>query len=106
MSSLMQHDGETKGNRVVLKVYLIDGQDELGRDKDKELAACGKCKGNHAVLYKIARRPVGMLGCWVQFRINGEVTAPDLSVPIPLKKLPQGAVRMGDQEADAYWHSP
>jgi hypothetical protein len=56
-------------------------------------------------LYRIFRRPVGMWGCWVEFRYNGSVHAPDLSVPIRVEKLPRDAERLTDEEAAKYWFS-
>lgn len=110
MSSLLQHDGEIRGNRVVLKMYLVkkekDPASGILREEDAETALCLSCHRPHAVLYKVARRPVGMLGCWVQFRWNGEVHAPDLSIPIRVERLPRDAERMAPAEAAAYWHSP
>ena len=107
MSSLLQHDGETRGNRVVLKMYriLVD-KDDLGREQDAETFLCGRCGSKHAVIYKVARRPVGMWGCWVEFRYNGAVHVPDLSVPIGVEKLPRDAERMGEEAMVKYWHSP
>lgn len=57
-------------------------------------------------LYRIFRKPVGMFGCWVTFRYNGDVHAPDLSVPIRVEKLPRDAVRLTDEEAARYWFTP
>jgi hypothetical protein len=102
MSSLLQHDGEVKGNKVVLKMYLVDGPRGLD---GIESFLCRQCHRRHEVLYKVARRPVGMMGCWVLFRYNGAVNAPDLSIPIRVEKLPRGAERMPDEAASAYWHS-
>lgn len=56
-------------------------------------------------LYRIFRRPVGMFGCWVEFRYNGETHAPDLSVPIRVEKLPRDAVALTDEESVKYWMS-
>lgn len=100
----MQHDGETRGNRVVLKMQLVD---RVGhRDVDRETYLCARCGGKHSVIYKVARRPVDMLGCWVRFRYNGALHAPDLSVPISIDRLPRDAERMDEATATAYWHSP
>ena len=54
-------------------------------------------------LYRIWRRPVGMLGCWVQFRWNGKIHSPDLSVPIGVSELPRDAESLTDDEAARYW---
>lgn len=56
-------------------------------------------------LYRIFRKPVGMWGCWVEFRYNGEIHVPDLSVPIRVEKLPRDAERLTDEEAAKYWFS-
>jgi hypothetical protein len=58
-----------------------------------------------AKLYRIWRKPVGMWGCWVVFRWNGEEHVPDLSVPIGVDKLPRDAEALTDDEAAKYWFS-
>ena len=106
MSSLLQHDGETRGNKVVLKMYLIvEDKENLYGHRPVETYPCTACGKTHEVLYKVARRPVDMVGCWVRFRYNGAIHAPDLSIPIRVKKLPLGAERMTADAATAYWHS-
>lgn len=103
MSSLLQHDGESRGNRVVLKMQLVD---RVGhQDVDRETYLCARCGKKHSVIYRVARRPLGMWGCWVQFRYNGEVHAPDLSVPISINRLPRDAEKMDEAAATTYWHS-
>jgi hypothetical protein len=56
-----------------------------------------------AKLYRIWRKPVGMFGPWVQFRWNGKLHAPDLSVPIAQINLPRDAEPLTDAEAARYW---
>ena len=56
-------------------------------------------------LYRAWRRPCGMCGCWVQFRWGGRIHAPDLSVPIPVVKLPSGSEPLSDEAAAKYWFS-
>jgi hypothetical protein len=46
-----------------------------------------------------------MFGCWVQFRYNGEVNVPDLSIPITVDKYPKDAIRMSDLESSRMWHN-
>lgn len=62
-------------------------------------------KGTVPKLYRIFRRPLGMFGCWVTFRYNGETHAPDLSVPTRVEKLPRDAIALTDDEAARYWRS-
>ncbi len=54
-------------------------------------------------LYRIWRKPVGMLGCWVVFKWNNEEHVPDLSVPISVEKLPKDVEPLTDEEAIEYW---
>lgn len=107
MSSLMQHDGEYAGNRVVLKACRVTHENKYGladawEQYRETCPVCGKC---HAVIYTFARRPVGMWGCWAEFRINGEVQVPDLSIPMDLVRLPRDAEPMTFDRAVKYWHS-
>ena len=108
MSSLLQHDGETgltsRGSvGVTIKLYTTSDGTACGEETDTFL--CGTCGRRHARLAKINRRPVGMFGCWVEFRINGRVHVPDMSLPYHVVKLPRDARRMTDAESAAYWHS-
>jgi len=56
-------------------------------------------------IYIATRKPVGMLGCWVQFRYNGAVHAPDLSIPIRVTKIPRGARRLSVEASLRIWKS-
>ncbi len=176
MSSLLQHHGTTKGNRVELLMYLICWErsarcSECGHKQSIENTTCEGCKrqfrhrfrqyktggdklpmetlvpytqklagyppltcssseafiseresthdsepqqltrpdGSKTVcpkLYRIFRRPVDMLGCWVRFRWNGSIHAPDLSVPIQVDTLPRDAEELTTEEACRYWFKP
>ena len=70
-------------------------------DRDTYKCPCGKTHARIGIAY---RRPRGMLGCWVQFQYNGQMHAPDLSVPISVEKYPLGTVMMSDEESSKYWH--
>jgi hypothetical protein len=72
---------------------------------DDEKHLCTICGGLHPRIYIAFRKPVGMCGCWVQFRYNGEVNVPDLSIPITVKEYPKGAIRMSDVESSRMWHN-
>ena len=54
-------------------------------------------------LYRIWRKPVGMMGPWVGFKISDETSYPDLSCPIGLFVLPKGAKLLTTEEAVAAW---
>jgi hypothetical protein len=73
--------------------------------EDDEKHLCTICGGLHPRIHVAFRKPVGMCGCWVQFRYNGEVNVPDLSIPITVKEYPKGAIRMNDVESSRMWHS-
>ncbi len=89
MSSLLQFNGAISSRGVRLEA-CIDGGDTY---------TCKKCNKQHDVVYGFWRKPCGQFGAWVQFRINGKIHAPDLSVPITvgfkswhsLHKLPRDA---------------
>lgn len=75
---------------------------------DSEPVTLTRSNGNEMVapkLYRIWREPVGMMGCWVGFRYNGEVHYPDLSTPIDEFKLPRDAEALTDEEAIHYWEN-
>lgn len=128
MSSLMQHRGQIDRSRgVELLVYLEHSEQRLPKDESNVFPAWQygvgeRCdisfhrvdsepvqlvwKGKkHIVpkLYRIWRKPAGMFGCWVVFRINGKEQVPDLSCPIGLPKLPRDAVALTDAEAIESW---
>lgn len=75
------------------------------RTDDDEKHLCTVCGKLHPRIYVAFRKPVGMCGCWVQFRYNGEVHVPDLSIPITVKEYPKGAIRMSDVESSHIWHN-
>ncbi len=78
------------------------------QDQDSEPVEFTRPNGTKttcAKLYRIWRKPAGMSGCWVQFRYNGEVHVPDLSVPIGTRTLPRDAEELTHQEAADYWFS-
>lgn len=89
-----------------LTAYLVrrrgDGKLELeGIEKE----TCIECGREHDKLYRFFRKPAGMLGQFVTFRINGEVEAPDLSIPMRLAKMPRDAEPMSKEASAQYWHS-
>lgn len=65
---------------------------------------CYICNKTHPRIWIAIRKPCGMMGVWVQFRYNGDIHVPDLSVPISIWKMPKDAVKMTDQESSLYWH--
>jgi len=78
------------------------------REVDSEMVDLTKPDGSimrEPKLYRVFRKPVGMFGCWVEFRYNGEINVPDLSVPIRVEKLPRDAVALTDEESVKYWMS-
>jgi hypothetical protein len=108
MSSLLQFDGET-GRRGVRLEFAHPATFEAQSDGpylwiQREPVPCETCGKLHAQLYTAWRRPVGMLGCWVTFRYNGETHAPDLSLPINVERIPRGAVKLTPAENAARWH--
>lgn len=104
MSSLMQFSGPVNHRGVGLRLYVTSDGTSLGTEL--EVNACTKCGRSHAVIHEAYRKPVGMFGCWVVFRMNGKEIVPDLSIPIPVGKLPRDARRLTWDECMSYWHSP
>lgn len=117
MSSLLQHDGEINRRGVWIKAtrvhYGVMPGEGYHRTHDAELYVkpCTICGKHHAALYKFPRKPCGMFGCWVQFRINGSVQVPDLSVPMSFdgtckaQQIPRDAVMLDVEAASKFWHS-
>ncbi len=105
MSSLLQFTGRfkrTKHHRGAVALQMCH------RDKDyvplEPQVRCTICGELHEQIYEVSRVPCGMIGCWVQFRYNGEVHAPDLSVPISVTKLPRDAEKLSQEENSLAWH--
>ena len=122
MSSLLQHHGgrSIDGRKVELLFYpVVKTADwdkyngpESYRPSPDSTTFCdpsemfvGPDGKRHIRLYRAYRRPLGLWGCWVQFRYNGKVHVPDLSVPISILKLPKDAKPLTDAECMAYWAS-
>ena len=124
MSSLMQHRGAIRNGKVELLFYLVEkgehwekynGPDAYDPRPDGttftnsvELLDLERPNGTLASveqLYRVWRKPVGMFGCWVVFRYNGEEHVPDLSIPIATFKLPRDAKPLTREECAQYWFS-
>lgn len=111
MSSLLQFGGQVSWRGVHLQCYQTKPRPEprwadIPACGDAvELVPCAKCGESHARLHIFVRKPVGMLGCWVQFRYCGAIHAPDLSVPIALFTLPRDARPVTDEENARLWHT-
>lgn len=111
MSSPIQSSGRMDFQRgVEIFVYLqreerkhLSDDFSYPRKVDVEPEKLPGVKYEVPKVYRIWRKPVGMLGCWVLFFINGEKLSPDMSVPLGLEKLPQDAEEMTEEERVAYW---
>jgi len=110
MSSLMQFTGRIRPGRVGLEFYLTKKTYPLPslpgyyQDEPVELVECVQCGKKHQQLYRIWRKPAGMCGCWVVFRINGQERVPDLSCPFGLEDKPLDAEKLSAEENAAAWH--
>lgn len=102
MSSMLQFQGQIIRGRLGLQFYLTDTGKCTG--KELELFTCPKCGKEHPKLAVAFRRPIDMIGCWVRFRYNGELHAPDLSVPIAVSKMPRKAQYLSEADCAKYWH--
>lgn len=103
----MQFDGRVTKEGVGLICMLDSGKPYRERDEGNPHNAKEMIEGTHLpVLYEFFRKPVDTWGAWVVFRYLGEEHAPDLSIPLTLNRLPQGATRIPDQAAIRYWLSP
>lgn len=121
MSSLLQFTGKIDKKGVHIEVYkTIPGRKEIEFETNaddpngkpemfwganwEETFECSKCGKVHPILHTFVRKPVGMMGCWVVFRYNGEENVPDLSCPFGMDKLPKGSKRMTQIESEEAWH--
>ena len=98
MSSILQSNQPINHRGVGILVYRIAKPGDLDGD---ETFTCGKCGRHHERLYRIFRKPAGMCGCWVVFRINGQEMVPDLSVFTRVTKLPRDAKPV---DSEYEWH--
>ena len=107
MSSLMQFGGETGRQGVRLefvypmKILHAPGHAFFVCCDPVPCTTCGKVHGR---IYRAWRKPVGMFGPWVQFRYNGDVHAPDLSIPIEVERMPRDAEPVSDDDNARLWH--
>ena len=102
MSSLLQFNGNIDRQGVHIQCYLNGDKGFLGAAETVTDPETGR---ELPVLYTFARKPAGMLGCWVVFRYLGEKHVPNMSCPLNLDTLPRGAVRMTDDETLETWRS-
>ncbi len=111
MSSLLQFSGEVTRKGVHLRMYrTIPSETPCHKNcpssgEPAEPVRCSRCGETHPRLYIAVRKPVGMFGCWVVFRLNGKEEVPDLSVPIAMFKLPRDAKPVSDADNERLWHS-
>ena len=115
MSSLLQFSGEVARQGVRLEFYKVIGnpryqdadhpQSTVGAT-DADPIPCLQCGRPHPRLWRAYRKPVGLCGCWVVFRYNGQENVPDLSIPIAVLTIPKGAVPCTDAENSLLWHRP
>ncbi len=108
MSSLMQFNGKVSKRGVALEFYQTRESD---KDYLKGSETCGDitdfiaCPGGKVLprIWTAERKPAGMFGCWVLWRVNGETHSYDLSCPIGTFKLPRDAKPMPIADCVAAW---
>ena len=118
MSSLLQHHGgrSPDGRKVELLCYQVrkgpdwdtyngPGAYEPRPDSTTFCDPVELDSSGNPRLWRFYRRPLGMFGCWVVFRYNGEEHVPDLSVPLSLLRLPRDVQQLTDAESVAHWKS-
>ena len=107
MSSLLQHTGRIDRKKRVELILQLTRKGNNFRTVDVEPVEL-PYKGGIRIfpkLYRIWRKPKGMLGNWVIFRYSGEDHLPDLSVTIDVEKLPRDAEPLTEEEMIRYWNS-
>ena len=115
MSSLLQFGGKCDKRGVRLEFYrttpntddianlgpIYSDSPTSGHDTDCIYMPGGK-KLNR--IWTAYRKPRGMFGCWVVFRINGTEQVPDLSCPIATFDLPRDVKPLPIAECIAAWN--
>lgn len=105
-TSLLQSPGRIQDGKVEIFLQRVDPHYH-----DEEPIKCPKCGSLHGQLYRIWRKPADTIGCWVCFRIAGEMIPADLSVPLSVGpthapvNMPRDAEKLTEEEAVRYWHS-
>ena len=105
MSSLLQSSGRSVAGKHELFIEDAD---------TATFTQCSICLKKHGgKLYRVWRKPAGIFGCWVLWRMNGKTHPFDLSVPIHMTKsdaawkdidhLPRDAEEVSDEESHQYW---
>ena len=118
MSSLLQHHGgrSADGRKVELLAYQVQKGDDWETYNGPNAynpcptstAFCDQValdSSGNPQLWRFYRRPKGMWGNWVVFRINGADAVPDLSCPQPMLRLPRDATPLTDTESVTHWKS-
>jgi hypothetical protein len=103
VSSLLQHHGPIGHQGVRLELVLRADNDPWNAPPH-EPVACTVCGGVHEQIHVAWRKPAGMMGCWVVFRVNGQKIVPDLSIPISISRIPRDAVALSAEETSEAWH--
>lgn len=105
MTSLLQFRGDYDQKGRVGLQFVLRADDAGPFDPPLEPVGCPVCGKEHERIHVAFRRPAGMFGPWVQFRYNGEIHVPDLSIPISVSRLPKDAVALDDDENARAWHT-
>lgn len=110
MSSLLQFNGQISQRGVHLEFYQTK---ESATEHYRGSAICGDntdvvfLPGGKVLprLWTAIRKPAGMFGCWVVFRLNGKERVPDLSCPFALFQRPRDARPLPIAECIKRWQS-
>jgi len=105
MTSIYQSNQPITRRGVGILCYLHNPDIRFPKDDALEVVHCLVCGKDHPQLYRFFRKPVGLWGHWVVFRINGSEEVPDLSIPLRVIKLPIGSSKLSRDENDKEWHS-
>lgn len=101
----MQFRGSVDGKGRVGLQFVLRADDAEWNAPPAEPVDCQVCGKTHERIHIAYRRPAGMFGPWVQFRYNGEIHVPDLSIPISVSRLPKDAVALDDYANAKAWHT-
>lgn len=107
VTSIYQSNQPVTNKGIGILCYLYDPDKHFPDDDAIEPYQCEVCHKTHPQLYRFFRKPAGIMGHWVGFRINGSLEFPDLSIPMYFKigTLPRDAVKFSNTESSKEWHS-
>ena len=102
--SLLQASLRTSRQKGVRLEFTLHADGVCYKPPLEPLVPCTVCGGAHEQLWVAWRKPAGSWGAWTVFRYLGAEHVPDLSIPIAVPCVPQGATKLSPLENARAWH--